>query len=299
MSWVKRNLYFLFSSLVALVLLGLAGYYFYSNWSLNNSNLEKLNTAYGLLDQLIKSNPRDEHVDNILTAQQQLTNVVALIEKEKKFFLRVAPIPDSTNGVITKDEFASALRRTIDDLGHAAAAASVTLPPKYNFSFQAQRDLTVFVEGSLPPLATQLGEIKAVCNVLFQAKINSLDNLRRERVSADDARGPQSDYLETTSVTGPMAVLTPYEVSFHCFSPELAGVLAGFAGDPHGFIVQAVNVESAAQAQAGSDVLGWPGYAGMAPAAAPATKGGLPVLLDEKQLKVTLVLQVTKLLQKN
>ena len=74
----------------------------------------------------------------------------------------------------------------------------------------------------------QLGEVKGICEVLFEAKVNSLDNLRRERVSADDSKGPQTDYLGEKSVTNELAVLTPYEVTFRCFSSELAAVLAGF-----------------------------------------------------------------------
>ena len=36
MSWVKRNLYFLIGGIIALVMLGGAGWYLYSKWDLNN-----------------------------------------------------------------------------------------------------------------------------------------------------------------------------------------------------------------------------------------------------------------------
>src|SRR5262249_39021827 len=104
MAWVKRNLYFLISSIVAVVLLGLAGYYFYTNYALNNENEKKLYEAYAQLDNLTKKNPRDEQVDNIKGARQDLTNVLALIEKEKAFFLPIPPIPNTTNGAVSKDE---------------------------------------------------------------------------------------------------------------------------------------------------------------------------------------------------
>ena len=285
MSWVKRNLYFLVSSVVAVALLGLAGYYFYSNYNLNNDNHKKLDDAYAELTRLSRANQANDKVDNIKAVREQLTNVLSLIEKDRNYFLPIPPIPNPTNGVVTKDAFASELRKTIVDLQNAAAIASVTLPPKYGFSFQAQRDVTIFPPGSLEPLSVQLGDIKAICAVLFQAKINSLD------------------YLEKGSVTNQLAVLTPYEVAFHCFSADLAAVLAGFAGDPHGFIVKAMNIESGASeapAEASGGAMGFaPG--GMmpgAPTAPTVTKGGLPVMLDEKQLKVTLVLQEVKLLPK-
>ena len=117
-----------------------------------------------------------------------------------------------------------------------ATKASVALPPKdsdgqtYSFSFAAQRESLAYAPGSLEPLSVQLAEVKAICAVLFQAKVNSLDNIRRERVSEDDLKGPQTDYLPEKSVTNELAVLSPYEVTFRCFSSELAAVLAGFAG---------------------------------------------------------------------
>ncbi len=311
MSWVKRNLYFLISSIVAVALLGLAGFYFYSNYVLNNENEKKLYDAYEQLDKLTKQNPRDDQVDNIKAARQDLTNVLALIEKDKGFFTPILSIPNPTNGVFSKDEFASALRRTIDELQHAAAAASVELPPRYNFSFQAEKNLTVFDQASLPPLSVKLGEIKVICNVLFQAKINSLDNLRRERVSQDDSQGPVSDYTDAVSVTNQLAVITPYEVTFHCFSPELAGVLAGFAQNPHGFVIKAVNVETGVVETQPAEMpfAGGPpaAFGGVAPVPSPVpvaappviSRGGLPVMLDEKKLKVTLVVDVIKLLPKN
>jgi hypothetical protein len=90
----------------------------------------------------------------------------------------------------------------------------------------------------LEPLSTQLGEVKAICDVLFQARINALDALRRERVSADDTSGPATDYLGENSTTNGLAIMTPYEMTFRCFSPELAAVLAGFASSPNGLIVK-------------------------------------------------------------
>ena len=300
MSWVKRNLYFLIGSTIALVLLGLAGFYFYSNLTLNNDNLDKLNAAYSELDKLAKAepNPGNKEIDNIQIARQQEAQIRAILQKERGYFLPIPPIPNTTNNVVTKDEFASALRRTMDDLENAAHTASVILPPKYSFSFEAERSLTIFARGSLEPLSARLGEVKALCNVLYEAKVNSLDNLRRERVSGDDMRGPQSDFLDPGSISNSLAVLTPYEVTFHCFGTELAAVFAGFARDPHGFIIKGMNVEPGGSLPAGAESAGGaPGYAGMAAAPSPM-KGGQPVMVDEKQLKVTLAIDLIKLLPK-
>jgi pyruvate/2-oxoglutarate dehydrogenase complex dihydrolipoamide acyltransferase (E2) component len=235
-----------------------------------------------------------------------------------------------------------------------AGKSSVALPPRdskgstYSFSFAAQRESLAYAPGSLEPLSVQLGEVKSICAVLFQAKVNSLDSLRRERVSDDDLRGPQTDYLPEKSVTNELAVMSPYEVSFRCFSSELAAVLGGFAVSPCGLLVKTINGESAPAAAPASEPIytaapaasaapaprpyvppaapapraaeaapddfaaryGLGGRGGApAPAAPPArlytrpgasaspaaSRGGLPSALDEKQLKVTLMLYVVKL----
>lgn len=297
MSWIKRNLYFLVGSTLAVLLLGLAGYYFYSKWQLNNDTFNQLNAAYSELDQLAqaKPNPGNDTVNNIEIARQQESQVRGIIESERKYFEPIAPIPNPTNKIVTKEEFASALRRTVDELQREGALASVTLPRNYGFSFENERSLTLFAPGSLLPLSVQLGEVKEICNVLYQAKVNSLDNLRREKVSADD-RGGSADYLDNNSITNQMAIVTPYEISFHCFSTELAAVVSGFANNPHAFVVRALNIEPGGAVAPPEGAT--PGWTPPPPTTAPTTRGGLPVLVDEKQLKVTMMLNLIKLLPK-
>ena len=332
MSWIKRNLYFVVGAAVAVVLLGLAGYYFYSRWSLDKQSLENLEAAYSDVERIsaLNPNPGNDKVNNIQRARQQQQQVQAVIQKVRRYFEPVPPVPNPENGIVTKEEFASALRRTIDQMQKDAALGGVNLPQRYDFSFQAQRNLMNFAPGSLPLLAGQLGDIKEICGILFQAKINSLDAVRRERVSIDDQNGPPADYLDPThvGVTNDLAILAPYEIAFQCFSAELAGALAGFGTSPHGLIVKSINVEPAGGMAGGFDPnspYGTPGYAtppgytpvpgypppggatyplyseGVRPAmpqpvAPQPMRGGLQTVLDEKPLKVTLVVNVVRLL---
>lgn len=260
MDWIKRNLYFLIGGAVALALMGMAGYYLYSKWSLNNEELEKLNQDYAELAQLNNADPHpgSGQINNIKLAEEQAQQVEAVIEKARSVFQPIPPIPQiapppdaPTNGEpvtvkISDRDFSAALSRTIDYLQKTATNSSVVLPPNYLFSFSAQNARVSFDPGSPDRLAVQLGEVKTICDVLFAAKVNSIDNIRRERVSKDDSTGGNlSDYFEKKSVTNELAVLTPYEVTFRCFSPELAAVLAGFASSPHGIIVKGLNVEPA------------------------------------------------------
>jgi hypothetical protein len=57
MPWIKRNLFFLIGGVVAVVLLGLAGFYCFSKWQLNNRNLADLDKAYEELKRINALNP--------------------------------------------------------------------------------------------------------------------------------------------------------------------------------------------------------------------------------------------------
>jgi hypothetical protein len=245
MSWIKRNLYFVIGSVIALVLMGMAGWYSYSKWALNSRVMEQLNEQYAELDKLNRQNPHpgSAKVDNTKAAKEMQVELRNFIKKTDEHFKPIPPIPPGPK--VTDQEFTAALRRTIAQLQRGATNSSVSLPPGYYFSFEAQKPKMTFEKGSLEPLAAQLGEVKAICDILFQARINSLDYIRRERITTDDLMGSglASDYVDAKSVTNDLAVLAPFEVSFFCFSSELASVLAGFGSSPHALLINTINVE--------------------------------------------------------
>ena len=338
MAWIKRNLFFVMGGILALGLLGAAGFYNYKGWSHNTAAFNQLNEIYGTLRNLTgqKPSPGNDKVDNIAAAREQERKIQDWIQQAAAdYFQPIAPIPNTGNNAVSSEAFAGALRRTIDQLQHEAEAASVTLPPQYNFSFKAQRDLVRFQPGSLGSLAAQFGEVRTIAEILYAAKVNSLDGIQRVRVSDDDANGPQADYFDGHSVTNNLAVLTPYQITFRSFSPEVGEVLAGFASSPHGFIVKSINVQPAGAAAATAPETAatetavpmlavtetvepmlaqpMPSHlpAGLrdrpaAPPAAPPTtlptrvpgRGGLQTVLNEQLLRVTLVVEVVKLLPK-
>jgi hypothetical protein len=309
MVWIKRNLFFVIVAILALGLLAAAGFYGFKNWRRNAAGMETLNEAYNTLQQLHTQNPSpgNEKVNNIETARQQEKQLLAWIQQARNYFQPIPPIPNPSDGGVTSEAFAAALRRTVDQLQHEAEDASVMLPPQYNFSFEAERSLVKFAPGSLDPLSVQLGEVKSICEILFAAKINSLDNLRRTRVSDDDTGGPQSDYFDGSSSNNDVALFTPYALTFRCFSQDLAKVLSNFASSSNGFIVQGINVQpaSTATAPAASENPAANPSAEMlarnqpTPSpAAPVSKNGLQTVLNEQLLTVTMDIEIVKLLPK-
>ena len=246
MDWIKRNLGFVIGSAIAIALLGGAGWYFYSAWKSNNEYIDKLNEQYAKLGELIGQNPhpgRPPQSDNVKLAKEQQQQLHEYIQQARKAFQRIPNIPEGTK--VAGQDFISALRHTIDQLQKAASSSSITVQSDYGFSFAAQRNQMNFKPGSVDPLAAQLGEVKAICDALFQARINQLDYIRRERVAPEDTAGAVSDYLNQKSVTNDLAVLTPYEIKFRCFTPELATALSGFSSSPYALVVKTINVELA------------------------------------------------------
>jgi hypothetical protein len=341
MDWIKRNLYFFIGSIIAVALMGMGGWFFYSKWQLNNEIWDKLNADYTELQNLAgqKPHPGSRDVDNIKAAKEQQAQLRAVIQKARPFFQKIQPIPDVPK--VTDQDFSAALSRTIDRLQKDATNASVNLPARYNFSFEAEKPKVSFAAAGLAPLSVQLGEVKTICDILFQAKINALDNLRRERVSPDDSTGPQTDYLGEKSITNEMAILTPYELTFRCFSAELAAVLAGLGSSQSSLVVKSVNVELAPAIVAPIETTAAPAPVqpiytptptipttprrsereafdarygirkGAPPPVAPPpayvqqpvvpaagavpSKGGFQTVLDERQLKVTMMVDLVKL----
>lgn len=319
MAWIKRNLFFVLGGVISLAMLGAAGYYIYAGWSSNSASFDSLNEVVGnyrnLIDQ--KPSPGNDRIDNTEIARDQDKQLRDWINSTAAFFQPIASIPPA--GTVTGASFSSALQKTLDQLQHEADAAGVLLPPKFYFSFSAENDRMTFAPAGLEPLAAQLGEVKALSEIVFASRVNALDGIQRVAVSDDDGGGTSTDYVPETPVTNDLAVITPYILTFRCFTPELARVMIGLATAPNTYIVKSVSVQPAGAASlpvAPSPMMGDqpprmmgegytppnyvpPGYgqpANMQPA---PPKGGLQTVLKEQLLRVVIEVELVKLLPKN
>ena len=318
MGWIKRNLFIVIGGAVALVLLGAGGFYIFQSWTRDSAASVKLNEIYSTLKNLKAQSPApgNDKVNNTETAKQQEKVVQEWIASSRKYFQPIPAIPSATN--VTSESFASALRKTVDLLQREAESASVTLPPKYDFSFSAQRPLVQFASGSLEPLAMQLGEVKAISECLFSARVNAIDTIQRIRVSQDDINGSQSDYTDRQSTTNELAVLTPYVITFRCFTPELSGIISALAASPNAMVISKINILPAglaATALTGGQPPGMmpgrlygetespvPAYYAPQPTAAAQPvpgRGGPQTVIKEQLLRVTMEVELIKLLPKS
>jgi hypothetical protein len=311
MGWIKRNLFFVIGGVLTLGLLGGAGFLIYKGMSRNFEASKTLNEIYGNLGNL--PSPGNGKTNNTTIAKEQERQLRAWIGTVAAYFRPIPTIPAKN---ITSETYKRALEHTVDALQHEAAGAGVALPPKYDFSFSAQLPQMKFTPGSLGPLAAQLGEVKAISEILFATRINTLDSIQRVRVSDDDAQGSQSDYIDQHPLTNDLAIVTPYVITFRCFTPELARVMAGFATSSNTFIIKSINVQPAGTAPAAFapvDAAGglppgrypggrrYPGEFAAPPPAPPAPqpglgRGGLQTVLKEQLLLVVVEVELVKLL---
>ena len=111
----------------------------YKGWSHNKAAFNELNEIYNTLRELTskKPSPGNDKINNIEAAKQQESQLREWIRQAGDYFKPITPVPNPSNGIVSSEEFAAALRRTIDQLQREADTASVTLPPQYDFSFKA------------------------------------------------------------------------------------------------------------------------------------------------------------------
>ncbi|MGD0413378.1 MAG: hypothetical protein ABSC18_16930, partial [Verrucomicrobiota bacterium] len=240
MAWIKRNLFFLLSLVAGLVLTGYCGYLFSGDLKQNavvNTEFQGYVTQYNAL-QKKPVYPSDEHIQQ---AKAELGQVTEFEDQVNKAFSPYTPHPK-------EDEkgFSEYLENTIAELKTQATNASVALPDTMAFGFTDQRGKLRYPLENIEPWMQQLTEIKALCNILFGAKINSLAMFRRVALSpTNDLILNPDDTFPASKVTTSAETKTPYKIEFRCFSRELAAVLNGLAQSGNCFIVKNVVVSPA------------------------------------------------------
>jgi hypothetical protein len=308
MAWVKRNLGLVIGGVIALALLGVAGFYFWGNYKHDAEITQQLDETTekfkGLLNRPL--HPGGEgggKVNNIELVKQENKRLEDFLKEVRaRFGKREIP----TN--ISNRDFRALLDNTIHELQHSADALGITVPGKkdYWFSFAPQKSATEFKNVEM--LTYQLMDVKDLCDIMFGAKISDLVLIKRVAASSDENNA--TDFLtDKKASTNEYAIVTPYELRFQGFSAELARVLDRMITAKRCFVVRSVAVdrapapEDAALANPmpfnpmmrGMD----PRYMRMPPPTAPGATTGpkrLPnVLLDENKLLMVLQVEAVRL----
>ena len=257
MAWIKRNLYFVLGLAGATVFLGVGIWYSLGKKAAADEVSGNLESASASLNQLIdrKPFPGDE---NIKAARLETDRVLLFKTNALKRFPE-APISPT----IATAQFKALLEGAITGLERIAERNGVKLPAKYAFTFGEQRKEMVLDEKKLPVLAGQVIDIESICRVVFESRVNELNSVRRPSLMTNDMG---NDFLSRKPARDDKVGIlhTPYEISFNCFSAELAAVLSGLANAPQMLVVKTINIERPTAATADT------------PAPTPFSMGGLP-----------------------
>jgi hypothetical protein len=251
MAWVKRNLFLVIGGMVALALLGSAGYFLYTKYSGDQAVTEELNQSTTDLKTLVNRDPHPgtDKVDNIGAAKVEHKKLQTALGQIRQYFQQT-----STNQPSSR-EFRAMLDNAVAALQSGAERSGVKVPEDYWFSFSAQKASTAFSTNIVGTLGAQLMDIYDICNILFNSRIVSLEKVKRVSAGQDDGgggsgltslvAGASDDYVDAKAATNQWAVVVPYEVTFQAFSSELADVLEGLIRSRQCFVVKNLMVERA------------------------------------------------------
>jgi hypothetical protein len=245
MAWIKRNLYFVITLAVGVILIGVAGYFAYAAIGANADARDQYTSALNDLTTLEAKKPFPSP-ENIKIANDDSARVAEVVKSLGTAFVNF-PTPPA----VDPREFITYLNTNLDHFRTEATNANVQLiAPDYAFSFSPQVHALSFSQNSFGPWMEQLEEIKGIVDVLCAAKINSLDSLQRAPAPGEDANGP--DFLQGAVTSNQVAVISPYKISFRGFSEEIANVLKGFAKSPHCFLIKNIVVSPSKAVPLGS-----------------------------------------------
>jgi hypothetical protein len=220
---------------VALGVTGYCGYLLYSVLNENAEASEKYNSSKSSLDGLLHQTPFPSP-ENIKSAEADASRLRNFLAEFRKPFAPFPPPPpaEGTQG------FNTYLTKTIALFGTEATNAGVGIDPGYAFSFSQQLPKLTHPLDAIPNWMQELEEIRAILHILYTAKINYLERIRRVSANADDVGG--DDYIQFTNTTTAWGTVSPYLITFRAFSAEIANVLAGVAASSNCFIVKAIYV---------------------------------------------------------
>jgi hypothetical protein len=330
MTWIKQNLVLAVGGLLTLVLVAAGGFYLYDNMGKNQAVNEELEKYQNTLTNIYKS-PTFPSPTNITAAKKELAAVKSAMGRAQQIF---SPVPaENVTDLKFKSLLDTTL---FDLQKAAELAGVGLPEKGYAFSFSNEKIAVQFPPSSFPILPEQLAEVKAICEILFSTKINKLTQVKRVKVSdrglirvGNDPGTPGGgkDYLDMKIEVDPVLGLSfmPYQIDFESFTTELALILEAFSKSKYGLLVKAVMIDSeqvpalpppggvppAVNTPPPRPLLPRPGLTNAAaagtpvrpaapgvrpPAGAVPGKDGMTTVLNEKLIKVTLLVESVRFL---
>lgn len=243
MQWIQKNLTLVLGGLVGLVLLGGSAFFLWSESAREKEIDAQLEEKRGEWTRLNGLNPfPDDKNIKILRDESARVEVLAKSLRDRIQPVPVPPVNDTFSLKVL-------IETTLSELRQEAEASGVNIPDRYAFTFQRLREMPQFESNAIPRLAEQLAHLSLISRILFDAKVHSLDTLRRSPVLRDEGTG--GDYLTKRPATNNWVIRFPYDLSFRSFSTELAKVLENLAALDSCLVIKTINIEPTSLPSAG------------------------------------------------
>jgi hypothetical protein len=291
MTWIKRNLIFVITVAVGVLLAGWAGYSLMGAMNEDKQVQDDFTSVVNQLTTVRSMNPYPTP-ENIESAKAEAAQMRGLLGDFHKVYAPFPPVPN-----LDEKAFAAELSRRISGWTADAKNTAVGIPDQYAFSFSGLVGQLSFASNCIPAYLQQFNEMDGILQALFRAHVNELESLQRVPVYPCDSGG--NDFLQTSWVTNQVGVVAPYQVSFLCFSRDLGTVLESLINSTNCYVVKSVVVTpTKPQEQPGR--VAAPPAAYRPPVTIPgkpgATKGSPGItVIREKPLFVTLVIDAIQL----
>jgi hypothetical protein len=286
MAWIKRNLSLVISGVIALVLVGVGGWYLWSAIQKNKQVDTDINQIKSEINTLLTKQPTP-NAQNLADAKKQLERLNTFMLAAKKQF---PPTPPPAQP-LDNQSFKSLLQTTVDELHKQASSVGIHVETNYYFTFENERLPVMFPPETLRPLSERLSEVKLLASILFKSRVNRLVGIRRAMVPGERAipasPAAANDYMPVQARANAETGMTlwPYEVTFNSFSPELASVLDSLQRVEYGLVVKSISTEPLQGLAPGPR---------LPPPKTNAPPKALETIIDERPLRVTLRIEVIK-----
>jgi hypothetical protein len=235
MAWIKRNLFLAMAALAALILLGGAGYYLYNSWSDDNAASEELKQAQAELETLQAKKITAAMIEDAKTQKEEIKRVL------DKFSKVVPPAPLLPK--VDERTFKSILDKTLLDMQNAAANNGVLLlKTDYAFSFSSLTSRLNFPTNTMEIWMAQLYDIKNICEIAFNAKVNGLESIRRSPASDEEIASNGGELLACGMITNDAIIHVPYELVVRAYSRETADLINGLLLSTNCYLIKNIDI---------------------------------------------------------
>ena len=308
MIFVRRNLFWILGGLASVVMVVASLLFATSAKSKADENLRALSAYTNSVNQLKDATPYPSP-ETIAKVDEDTVSVEDFSRQAEALFDHPKP------PVMPPRQFKVHLINSLVALQAEATHHNVRLPPEFRFTFAHLLPKPNLLPYSVGPLGERLQDIQHLSKILFESRVHSIDSFARVPAHEREKGGRVLlyDVGIRTNLTTETAEFTstPYRFTFRGFTSELTEVLNRLANSDRFYVVRQIEVQAMQSADSWQAVGKAPNdfadnatlkttrvnllrQAHIAAAAQGVVRQTLETIVDERLLRVTLMVDVVK-----